>query len=95
MSLPNWVYVLWSILLVDSLVRDATLLYKSYEKEADKLERRSIVAFSADVVRRAWQRAGGRCECTRKTHDHIGTCDKQLGGKTEAGKVGVNGKPMV
>lgn len=35
--------------------------------------------FPEDVVRRAWNRAGGRCECERKTHRHpYGRCGKQL-----------------
>lgn len=34
--------------------------------------------FSDDVIRQAWQRAGGRCECTRTTHGHPGRCNKVL-----------------
>ena len=37
------------------------------------------MAFSDSVVRDAWNRAGGRCECTRARHSHIGgRCNKQL-----------------
>ena len=37
------------------------------------------MAFSDSVVRDAWKRAGGRCECTRVRHAHIGgRCNKQL-----------------
>jgi len=36
------------------------------------------VAFSDETVRQAWQRAGAKCECTRKTHGHIGRCNKTL-----------------
>jgi hypothetical protein len=35
------------------------------------------MGFSVDVVKGAWERAGGRCEC-RGTHDHIGRCYRQL-----------------
>jgi hypothetical protein len=28
------------------------------------------MAFSDEVVRQAWQRAGGQCECKRITHNH-------------------------
>jgi len=35
--------------------------------------------FPEDVVRRAWARAGGHCECSRKTHGHpYGRCNKEL-----------------
>ncbi len=35
--------------------------------------------FSDEVVRKAWSRAGGKCECRRKTHGHRYTrCGKQL-----------------
>ena len=37
------------------------------------------MGFSEEVVRRAWQRAGGRCECRRRTHGHYYVrCNKQL-----------------
>ncbi len=36
------------------------------------------MAFSDETVRQAWQRAGGKCECTRKTHSHSGRCNKTL-----------------
>jgi hypothetical protein len=37
------------------------------------------MAFSDSTVRQAWTRAGGRCECTRVTHDHDRVrCNKQL-----------------
>lgn len=36
------------------------------------------MAFSEDVVFDAWNRAGGRCECTRATHRHFGRCAKEL-----------------
>jgi len=31
-----------------------------------------------EMVKAAWQRAGGICECGRATHDHQGTCGKTL-----------------
>jgi hypothetical protein len=36
------------------------------------------MAFLDSIVKRAWQRAGGRCECRRTTHDHYGRCGKAL-----------------
>jgi 5-methylcytosine-specific restriction endonuclease McrA len=36
------------------------------------------MAFPLPVVQRAWQRAGGRCECVRKKCGHTGRCNKQL-----------------
>jgi hypothetical protein len=36
------------------------------------------MAFPQDVVDSAWKRSGGRCECTRDSHNHSGRCPKQL-----------------
>ncbi len=37
------------------------------------------MAFSDDTIRRAWNKAGGRCQCRRKTHNHrYIRCNKQL-----------------
>ena len=37
------------------------------------------MGFSEEVIERAWRRAGGRCECRRKTHRHSYVrCNKQL-----------------
>ena len=37
------------------------------------------MAFSLTVVQQAWQRANGRCECRRRTHNHPYVhCGKQL-----------------
>jgi hypothetical protein len=36
------------------------------------------MTFSDRVLREAWRRAGGRCECRRSTHDHYGTCNEPL-----------------
>lgn len=37
------------------------------------------MAFSESVVKKAWERSGGRCECQRSTHDHgKGRCNQQL-----------------
>ena len=36
------------------------------------------MAFSPDVVERAWERADGRCECKRTNHGHFLKCSKQL-----------------
>lgn len=34
--------------------------------------------FPDDVVRQAWRRSGGRCECTSKSHGHAVPCNKLL-----------------
>jgi hypothetical protein len=34
--------------------------------------------FPDSVVREAFARAGGRCECTRTTHPHSGRCPQKL-----------------
>jgi len=37
------------------------------------------MAFSETVVKKAWERAGGKCECLRKTCGHLnGRCGKVL-----------------
>jgi 5-methylcytosine-specific restriction endonuclease McrA len=36
------------------------------------------MAFSEDVVKEAWKRSGGRCECKREQHGHTGRCYKEL-----------------
>lgn len=37
------------------------------------------MTFPAEVVEAAWKRAGGRCECRRKSHGHrYVRCNKQL-----------------
>jgi 5-methylcytosine-specific restriction endonuclease McrA len=36
------------------------------------------MAFSEEVVKKAWDRAGGRCECTRSIHGHTGRCNTPL-----------------
>jgi len=37
------------------------------------------MAFSDETVKQAWQRAGGKCECRRTTHDHSYVrCNKEL-----------------
>ena len=37
------------------------------------------MAFASDTVKKAWERAGGQCECLRRTHSHFYTpCGKQL-----------------
>ena len=37
------------------------------------------MAFSQDTVIQAWNRAGGYCECRRKSHDHYYVrCNKTL-----------------
>ncbi|MBA7668189.1 hypothetical protein ES703_76298 [subsurface metagenome] len=34
--------------------------------------------FSDYVVKQAWERSGGKCECTRQIHAHAGRCNKRL-----------------
>lgn len=34
--------------------------------------------FSDDVIKRAWDRSGGTCECTKTTHGHGRVCRKRL-----------------
>ena len=36
------------------------------------------MAFPESVVEEAWQRSGGRCECTRVTHGHSIPCSSIL-----------------
>jgi len=38
-----------------------------------------IMAFSNDVVLRAWRRSDGKCECGRSSHNHLYVrCNKEL-----------------
>jgi hypothetical protein len=30
------------------------------------------------IVKLAWTRSGGRCECTSPGHEHIGRCNRRL-----------------
>lgn len=34
--------------------------------------------FSEETVRKAWDLAGGKCQCTRESHNHFGRCNKSL-----------------
>lgn len=44
------------------------------------------MAFSDDVVKQAWERAGDQCECIKRTHSHFRTpCGKQLVWKNRGG----------
>ncbi len=37
------------------------------------------MAFSDEVLRKAWERAGGKCECRVRTHHHgFQACDELL-----------------
>lgn len=36
------------------------------------------MAFSDEVIRPAWTRSGGKCECARSTHWHFGSCYRVL-----------------
>lgn len=44
------------------------------------------MAFSDDVIKQAWERAGDQCECIKRTHSHFRTpCGKQLVWKNRGG----------
>jgi len=36
------------------------------------------MAFDDETIAAAWGRSGGRCECERATHGHVGRCGKML-----------------
>ena len=36
------------------------------------------MAFADETVKLAWKRSGGKCECLRTAHKHVGLCDKRL-----------------
>ena len=36
------------------------------------------MVFSEHIVKQAWIRSGGRCECNRMFHGHRGRCNKPL-----------------
>lgn len=36
------------------------------------------MAFPESIVKKAWERAGGKCECRRKICGHPRRCNKQL-----------------
>jgi hypothetical protein len=36
------------------------------------------MAFSDEIVERAWKRSGGICECVRTKHTHGGRCKQQI-----------------
>lgn len=36
------------------------------------------MAFSDEVVHKAWHKAGGICKCERTTHSHYGICHREL-----------------
>ena len=37
------------------------------------------MAFTESIVKQAWERSGGQCECRRRTHSHFYIpCGKQL-----------------
>ncbi len=36
------------------------------------------MTFSEEVIKTAWTRAGGRCECNRSKCGHVGKCRKTL-----------------
>jgi len=43
------------------------------------------MAFSQEVIDKAWKNCGGKCECVRTTHAHVGKHDKVLT-KSERGR---------
>jgi hypothetical protein len=34
--------------------------------------------FSDSAIKEAWNRAGGRCECRKMNHGHLGRCGRKL-----------------
>lgn len=34
--------------------------------------------FSEDIIKQAWKRSGGQCECLRSTHGHQNRCQNLL-----------------
>lgn len=34
--------------------------------------------FSEYIIKKAWERSGGRCECIKTTHGHPRRCNKKL-----------------
>jgi hypothetical protein len=36
------------------------------------------MAFTADIIERAWNLSGGQCQCERTFHNHVGRCKKKL-----------------
>jgi hypothetical protein len=49
------------------------------------------MAFPEEVVKQAWERSGGQCECQRRTHKHFYIpCGKSLAWK-KRGQVGTEG----
>ena len=50
------------------------------------------MVFPDDVIRQAWERSGGQCECQKRTHAHFYVpCAKPLVGKTGVKKAGGDG----
>ncbi len=41
------------------------------------------MAFSQETIEAAWERSGGKCECGRSTHGHVGRCSKTLSKETQ------------
>lgn len=44
--------------------------------------------FSEEVANQAWERAGGKCECTNPKHGHPGRCEKELVWKNRCQEMG-------
>ncbi len=36
------------------------------------------MSFPDNIVKQAWIRSSGRCECTNANHEHIGRCNRRL-----------------
>lgn len=36
------------------------------------------MSFPDYIVKQAWTRSGGRCECTNRAHEHISRCNRRL-----------------
>ena len=58
--------------------------------------RASNMAFSDEVVLKAWKRAGGRCQCRRRSHGHsYGRCNKELVFRIVVAMVEGVGRPTI
>ncbi len=49
------------------------------------------MAFSDEVVKEAWERASGQCECQRRTHRHFYVPCRRLVTWAKRGQVGQGG----
>ncbi len=74
-------------LIMRELARQALCRYRNWKLRRGTTaigrhsiwQRRKAMPFSEDVVKQAWERANGQCECRRRTHIHFYVpCAKDL-----------------